>query len=77
MEILIQGATSIVTLIAVWFNGTKSIWGPRFSVLANAFWWTLVIYSDMWGLVPFQAAMTFMSYRMLFLWERDHHRASK
>lgn len=73
-SLTLQIAVSIVTLVAVWYNGRKNVWGPRFGVVANVVWWALCIHDQLWGLIPFQLAMTYLSWRMLILWELDHRR---
>jgi len=66
-EILI----SIITLIATWFTGNKSVWGPRLGLVANICWWFYVVTFRRYGLIPMEAFFTVIGIRNLIKWERE------
>lgn len=65
---------SIITLIAAWFIGNKSVWGQRLGLIANLAWWFYVVVFGRWGLVPMEFFFTVMTIRNLIKWEKDERR---
>ena len=62
---------SITTIAQMWLYGNKSVSGPVWGLVANVAWWALTFWSGLWGLVPINLAMLFISVRNLRKWRTE------
>jgi hypothetical protein len=74
MATLTEFLISIITLIAAWFIGNKSVWGQRIGLLANPAWWFYVLVFKRYGFIPMEIAFTVMQIRNLIKWEHERSR---
>lgn len=73
LSFFIQLAASATTILSSWAYGNKSIKGPAIGLFSQIPWWTLMIYSDLWGLLPTNVFMTCIHARNFIKWWKEAH----
>lgn len=71
VNLTVQLAASITTLISMWFYGSKSLYGPRLAIMGQVFWWIIMFQGSLWGLLPLNIAMAIMHVRNEIKWRAD------
>lgn len=67
----IQVLASIATIASSWFYGSKRTVGPYLGLASQVPWWSLMIYSGLWGLLPVNIMMVVIHTRNVIKWRRD------
>lgn len=70
-KVVTELSISVITLIAAWLIGDKSVWGQRLGLLANLTWWFYIVAFKIWGLAPMEVFFTIMCVRNLIKWEKE------
>ena len=73
LAIFLQLGASVTTLIQMWLMGNKTVAGPVWGLIANAFWWGVMIEADLWGLAPFSTIVWGINLRNLDKWSTDEY----
>lgn len=71
LAIILQLATSCLTLISMYLAGNGD---QRFNIIgifANGGWWTFTITQGAWGLAPLNAALLIVYIRNLIRWRKQ------
>ncbi len=68
---VLQSLASITTIVGMWLYGSKSLWGPRAGLIGQVFWWSIMVQSSLWGLLPVNIAMFVIHGRAYIKWRRD------
>ena len=71
--IFLQIGASVTTLLQMWLYGNKSVSGPIWGLISNAFWWGVMIEAGLWGLLPFNVIMLGVNLRNLIKWSADEY----
>lgn len=67
----LQLSASVVTIAATYAYGNKTLWGPILGVVCQVPWWTIMVYSELWGLFPLNAVLTIIHVRNLIKWKNE------
>jgi hypothetical protein len=71
LSLSLQVAASVGTIISSWAYGNKKTAGPLIGLLSQFPWWGLMVLEGLYGLLPVNAAMTFLHTRNLIKWKRE------
>jgi hypothetical protein len=71
ISLTLQVLASGVTLWAIWQMGNKSLLGPSLSLVSDACFVALNIYTGLWALVPFCGVLVALHIRNLLKWRRE------
>jgi hypothetical protein len=70
LALWLQLGASLTTIAATWFTGNKSLRGPQLALVSQIFWWSLMITSGLWGLLPLNIVMLCMHVRTYNKWSK-------
>ena len=71
ISLALQVIASVVTMISTWKMGDKDISGPKWGIFSQVFWWGLMWYASLWGLLIINVAMMYIHIRNLILWSKE------
>lgn len=70
-DTLIQLTASALTMLSMWFYGSKLKVGPMFGLAAQVPWWAIMIHGQLWGILPVNTAMLIIHTRNLWKWMQE------
>jgi hypothetical protein len=68
---VVESIIGVLTVVATWLIGNKSVWGQRISVVNNIGWWIYIVAFQHWGLVPMEVFLTVVVVRNWIKWEKE------
>lgn len=77
LQFWLENTCSLMTILAIYLMGNKSIWGPGFGTLSGVPWLWLIWVTGMWGLLPSTLIITSIHARNWWKWYRDAYGEAK
>jgi nicotinamide riboside transporter PnuC len=62
---------SCLTVTSMWLAGNKSPHAWTVGIINQVFWFSLMLHSQLWGLLPLSAVLSFVYIRNLVMWSND------
>ena len=70
ISLALEIGAAATTILQLWFYGNKSLAGPVWGLIAVVFWWALVIWTGLWGLIPLNLFAMLVNIRNLVKWTK-------